>query len=86
MQKRTYSGISAERFAAIVAAAKSKVGIDISGNVGSAERDGITISWAYNPAGQSLTLTPNKAWFDVVSESTIDADLDALVNGTEGTA
>ena len=76
-----YENINPQRLAAIEARAQQKLGISISGNEGTATKNGITISWVYDPQDQTLTVgDTRKPWF--VPESRIDEELTALVDAT----
>jgi hypothetical protein len=77
-----YENITTQRLAAIEARAQQELGICISGNEGTATKNGITIGWVYDPAGQTLTVgDTRKPWY--VPESKIAEELTALVNATE---
>ena len=77
-----YENISPQRLAAIEARVQQELGISISGNEGTATKNGITIGWVYDPAGQTLTVgDTRKPWY--VPESKIAEELTALVNATE---
>ena len=52
---QTFSGITQQHFGCLLQKAQS-VGINISGNSGTASRDGITITWNFDPASQVLTI------------------------------
>jgi hypothetical protein len=52
---QVFSGITDARFQCLVAKAAEN-GIAISGNSGSASKDGITIAWNFDPESGSLTL------------------------------
>jgi hypothetical protein len=52
---QVFSGITASRFQCLIAKAAAN-GIEISGNSGSASKDGITIAWNFDPDAGSLTL------------------------------
>ena len=76
-----YENITAQRLAAIEARAQQELGISISGNEGTATKNGITIGWVYDPTGLTLTVgDTRKPWF--VPESKIAEELTVLVNGT----
>jgi hypothetical protein len=77
-----YSNIDAARLAAIESRAQSELGIAINGTEGTATKNGITISWVYDPDDQTLTVGDTaKPWY--VPESKIDEELTALVESTE---
>jgi hypothetical protein len=50
-----FSGVSQGHFDCLVKKAEA-FGISISGNVGEASKDGITVRWQFDPAGQTLEL------------------------------
>jgi hypothetical protein len=76
-----YENITPQRLAAIEAGAQQVLGISISGNEGTATKNGITISWVYDPSDQTLTVgDTRKPWY--VPESKIDEELTELVNAT----
>jgi hypothetical protein len=59
---QTFTGISQSRFDCLVSKAKA-AGITIAGNVGEASKDGITISWLYDPGQETLALQCTSAPF-----------------------
>jgi hypothetical protein len=76
-----YENITPQRLAAIEARAQQELGISISGNEGTATKNGMTISWVYDPSDQTLTVgDTRKPWY--VPECKIDEELTVLVNGT----
>jgi hypothetical protein len=76
-----YENITPQRLAAIEARAQQQLGIRISGNEGTATKNGITIGWVYDLAGQTLAVgDTRKPWY--VPESKINEELTILVNGT----
>ncbi len=77
-----YENITAQQLAAIEARAQQELGVTISGNEGTATKNGITISWVYDPSGQTLTVgDTRKPWY--VPESKIAEELTELVTATE---
>jgi hypothetical protein len=77
-----YENITPQRLAAIEARAQQELGISISGNEGTATKNGITIGWVYDPSGQTLTVgDTRRPWY--VPESKIDEELTELVNATQ---
>jgi hypothetical protein len=50
-----FSGITAEQFSRLSAKARA-AGIALKGNIGSASKFGVEVSWDYSPAAQQLTL------------------------------
>jgi len=77
-----YENITPQRLAVIEARAQQELGISISGNEGTATKNGITIGWVYDRSGQTLTVgDTRKPWY--VPESKIDEELTGLVNATE---
>jgi hypothetical protein len=76
-----YNNITPPRLAAIEARARHELGISISGNEGTAAKNGITIGWVYDPSDATLTVgDTRKPWY--VPESKIAEELTALVNAT----
>ena len=74
-----YEKITPQWLAGIEAKAQQELGITISGNQGTAAKDGIAISWVYDPAAQTLTVGDiQKPWY--VPESKIAEGLTRLVN------
>lgn len=77
-----YQNITPQRLAAIEARAQQQLGISISGNAGTATKNGITIAWVYDPSGQTLTVgDTRRPWY--VPESNVDEELTELVNATD---
>jgi hypothetical protein len=77
-----YENITPQRLAAIETRAQQELGISISGNEGTATKSGITISWVYDPSGQTLTVgDTRRPWY--VPEGKIAEELTELVNETE---
>jgi hypothetical protein len=77
-----YENITPSRLAAIAARAQHELGISISGNEGTATKNGITIAWVYDPSDQTLTVgDTRKPWY--VPEGKIDEELTELVDSTE---
>ena len=76
-----YNNITLSRLAAIEARAQQELGISISGDEGTATKNGITIAWVYDSSAQTLTVgDTRKPWY--VPESKIAEQLTVLVNGT----
>jgi flagellar capping protein FliD len=68
--------ITPTQYSALIAQAKAK-GLAISGDGGTASKEGLTVSWSYD--GTTLTLNVLKReWFDP-SEATIEADIQAII-------
>lgn len=77
-----YQNITPQLLAAIEARAQQQLGIAISGNEGTASKNGITIAWVYDPSGQTLTVgDTRRPWY--VPESKVDEELTELVNATD---
>jgi hypothetical protein len=76
---QTFSGITQARFDCLVQKAQAD-GIAISGNVGVASKDSITISWNFDPVSQTLELQCTDAPFFVSCE-TINGKINDLVDG-----
>ena len=53
---QTFNGITQARFNCLVLKAKATTGIEITGNSGSASKNGITIRWQFDPVGKTLEL------------------------------
>ena len=80
-----YENITPQRFAAIEVRAQQELVFFISGTEGTATKNGITISWMYDPSDQTLTVgDTRKPWY--VPESKIDEELTALVDSTQPAA
>jgi hypothetical protein len=75
---QTFSGITQARFDCLVQQATT-AGIAITGDAGEATRDGITIRWQFDPAGQTLELQCTASPFFVPC-GTINAKIQALVD------
>jgi len=73
-----FPDITPEQFACLVAKAAAQ-GIEIAGNSGSASRDGVTIAWDYDDAGQILTLQCTASPFFIPCNM-INARLQGLVD------
>lgn len=74
-----YQNITPAQLATIEAKAQQELGFAISGNEGTASRNGITISWVYDPADQTLTVgDTDKPWY--VPEAAIEDELTKLVD------
>ena len=76
-QPLVFSDISPEQFEKLTAKAQS-VGIDISGNCGSAIKSGVEVAWDYLPESQKLTLQCLHAPFFVKPDE-INTRIQALV-------
>ena len=61
---QTFSGISAGQFACLLKKV-SDSGVSVSGNSGSASKDGITISWEFDPVSSTLQIQCTSAPFFV---------------------
>jgi hypothetical protein len=61
---QTFSGISAGQFACLLKKV-SDSGVSVSGNSGSASKDGITIGWEFDPASSTLQVQCTSAPFFV---------------------
>jgi hypothetical protein len=53
--EQNFTGFTPERFDCLLQKAQA-VGIDITGNSGTASRDGIEIAWNFDPSAQTLTI------------------------------
>ena len=76
---QVFTGITQDKFNQLLTTAQAQ-GIDISGNNGSASKDGITIAWSYDPAQQTLNLQCTSAPF-FVSCGTVNSKIHDLVDG-----
>jgi hypothetical protein len=76
---QTFSGITQARFDCLVQKAQAD-GIAISGNVGVASKDSITISWNFDPVSQTLELQCTDSPFFIPCE-TINGKIQDLVDG-----
>ena len=79
-ETQTFTGITQARFNCLVQKAAQTSGIAISGNTGSADKDGITIRWQFDPVAQTLELQCTESPFFVPC-GTINAQIHNLVNG-----
>jgi hypothetical protein len=77
-----YQNVSLAWLDAIESKAQSQLGITISGTEGIATKDGITISWVYDPTDHTLTVGDTKKP-RYVPESAIETKLTALVEGCQ---
>jgi hypothetical protein len=73
-----FSGFTVEHFTCLVAKANA-AGIDISGNAGSASRDGVTVAWVFDPGAQTLSIQCTSAPF-FVSCGAINSKIHDLVD------
>jgi hypothetical protein len=77
---QTFSGITQEHFDRLAQKAQSALAITISGDAGSASRDGITIAWDYDRASQTLTIQcTEKPFFPTCGM--IASQIQSLVDG-----
>ena len=80
---QTFSSITPTQFACIAQKAEEATGIVISGNSGTASQSGITISWNYDPAAQTLTIQcVDKPFFPTCGM--IASQVQSLVDGCTG--
>jgi hypothetical protein len=75
---QTFSGVTQARFDCLVQKAAA-AGIAIAGDVGQASKDGITIRWQFDPAGQTLELQCTDSPFFLPC-GTINAKIHDLVD------
>jgi hypothetical protein len=62
-EAQVFKGIGAAQYAALIVKAKA-AGIEIAGTSGHASKDGATVSWGYDIAAETLTLTcTGKPWW-----------------------
>ncbi|HEY1755319.1 MAG TPA: hypothetical protein VGG72_07975 [Bryobacteraceae bacterium] len=78
-ETQTFTGITQSRFDCLTQAAQG-TGVTITGNAGEASKDGITIRWQYDPAGQVLELQCMKSPSPFLC-GIINGKLQDLVNG-----
>jgi hypothetical protein len=76
---QVFNGVTPERFACLTEKAR-EAGIQIDGDSGSASRDGIEISWSFDPTQQTLTLQCTSSPFYVPCEM-INSRIQGLVAG-----
>ena len=74
---QTFSGITQARFDCLVSKAQS-AGIAITGNVGVASKDGVTVRWQFDPVGETLELQCTASPFFISCE-TINGQIQSLV-------
>lgn len=72
---QTFTNIDAAKWECIKAAVKDKAGISITTDTGVASAKGITISWTYASAAETLLISLVKRSFYDPSETTIDQDI-----------
>jgi hypothetical protein len=53
--EQNFTGFTLERFDCLLEKAQA-AGVDITGNSGTASRDGIEITWNFDPIAQTLTI------------------------------
>jgi hypothetical protein len=75
---QVFTGVSPEKFACVQAKAAAQ-GITISGNQGSASKDGITVTWDFEGDSQTLTIQCTAAPF-FVSCGTINSTIHNFVD------
>jgi hypothetical protein len=61
---QTFTGISPDQFACLLKMV-SDSGVPISGNSGSASKDGITVAWTFDPTTKTLNIQCTSAPFFV---------------------
>ncbi len=81
---QVFNNISPEQFARLAAKAHT-VGIELSGNSGSATKMGVEVAWNYSPESQQLTLQCLKTPFFIHAED-VHRRIAALVTETLTTA
>jgi hypothetical protein len=73
-----FSGITPARFTALTAKAQ-QAGVPISGDSGTASQMGVTVTWNFDPAAQTLTIQcTDKPFF--ISCDTINGKIQDAVN------
>lgn len=74
-----FTGIDAAKWESIKALVQTKLGLNITSDIGDQSKDGIELSWSYNATTLDLTITLiNREWFDP-SQQTIDTDIESWV-------
>jgi hypothetical protein len=80
---QTFSGITQEQFACIAQKAQAASGVALSGNSGTASQSGLTITWNYDPAAQTLTIQcTDKPFFPTCGM--IASQIESVVKGCTG--
>ncbi len=74
---QVFSNIPPEQYARLIEKAKT-VGIDLTGNSGTASKFGVEVSWTYSPEKQELVLQCLHTPFFVKADD-VNAKLHALV-------
>jgi hypothetical protein len=74
---QVFSNIAPDQYSRLVEKAKA-AGIDLSGNIGTATKFGVEVSWAYSPEKQELVLECLRTPFFVKPED-VNARLQSLV-------
>jgi hypothetical protein len=77
---QVFAGITPGQYAVLTAKAKA-AGIDLNGNIGTASKFGVEVTWSYVPDKEELTLQCLKTPFFVSAEE-VDAKLRTLVTET----
>ena len=75
---QVFSGVTQNQFTCLSGKAEAQ-GIPIAGNSGSASKDGISISWEFNPEAGTLTIQCTASPFYVTC-GTINAKVHDLVD------
>jgi hypothetical protein len=76
--EQVFSNCTIAKFVCLMAKAQA-AGINIQGNSGTATQDGITISWTFDPAGETLSIQCTSAPF-YLSCGTINQNIHDLVD------
>jgi hypothetical protein len=80
---QTFSGVTPEQFTCLIQKAQSSFGVTISGNSGTASKDGLTVAWDFDLTAQTLTLQcTDKPFF--LSCGTINSQIHTLVDDCTG--
>ena len=77
---QVFSNISPEQYSRLVEKAKA-AGIDLDGNIGTATKFGVEVSWNYSPEKQELVLQCLRTPFFVKAED-VNSKLQSLVKDT----
>ena len=74
-----YKNVSAADWDKLSAAAEEKFGVAFTGDLGTIQKDGVELTYAYNSAAMTATAQILKRRFLDPSEDTLDRELDEWV-------
>jgi hypothetical protein len=80
---QTFNAVTAEQFACIAQKAQEESGLALSGNIGEASAQGITVRWNFDPVSQVLTIECTDKPF-LLPCGTINSTIQNLVNSCLG--